>query len=129
MASRAETFIDALRMLEDGGDVGPIAALFTDDADISNPLVEHREEGEGGARAFWTSYRSAFGRIHSEFRNIVEQDGVSLLEWVSEGDAGGEPIRYGGVSVLEHGDGGITAFRTYFDPTQVRRHVGGTHQS
>jgi ketosteroid isomerase-like protein len=125
MTGRAETFIAALRQLEDSGDAGPIAALFTADADISNPLVEREGQGQTGAHAFWTSYRSAFGRIHSEFRHVVDHGDMSLLEWVSEGDAGGEPVRYGGVSVLEHGDGGITAFRTYFDPTQVRRHVQG----
>lgn len=119
MSKKTEEFIEALHRLEDGGDAGPIAALFAEDADVANPLVAHRQEGEEGALSFWRSYREAFETIRSEFRNIVEEDGVAMLEWVSEGRADGGAVRYGGVSVLEHGEDGIKAFRTYFDSRQV----------
>jgi ketosteroid isomerase-like protein len=119
----AQPFIDALATLEESGDAGPIAALFAEGADVSNPLVAHPGKGEQGARDFWTAYRAAFGTIHSEFRNIVEADDVSMLEWVSTGTLDGKDVRYDGVSVLEHGEGGITAFRTYFDPTPLARVV------
>ncbi|GGE89939.1 nuclear transport factor 2 family protein [Sphingomonas prati] len=119
MTIDAKTFIDALRTLEDNSDVEPIAALFADGAEISNPLVEHG--GRDGAAAFWTAYRGTFDSIHSEFRNIVEQDGVALLEWVSEGSVDGKDVRYGGVSVIESGERGITVFRTYFDPAKIGR--------
>lgn len=119
MPGKAQTFIDALRRLEETGEVEPIAALFAPDATTSNPLVKHADEGQGGAAAFWTGYRKAFETIRSDFRNIVEDDKVAILEWVSEGTSKDGPVRYGGVSVVEHGEDGITAFRAYFDPAQV----------
>jgi hypothetical protein len=125
MPAKADTFIQALYRLEHDREVEPIAALFAPDADVSNPLVKHAHEGEGGAAAFWTSYRAAFETIHSEFRNIVEDEGASLLEWVSEGTSKNGPFRYGGVSVIEWGDGGITGFRRLFDPAQVLPPVKG----
>jgi len=125
MPAKADTFIQALYRLEHDREVESIAALFAPDADVSNPLVKHAHEGEGGAAAFWTSYRAAFETIHSEFRNIVEDDKSSLLEWVSEGTSKSGPFRYGGVSVIEWGEGGITGFRAYFDPAQVLPPVKG----
>lgn len=119
MSEKTDAFIEALRRLEEGGDARPIAELFADDADVSNPLVYHKGEGGQGALAFWTSYREAFASIRSEFRHVVEQDGVAMLEWTSEGQADGGAVRYGGVSVLEHGEAGIKAFRTYFDSRHV----------
>ncbi len=48
---------------------------------------------------------------------MLEGDGAALLEWTSSGRAaGGTEFRYRGVSVLEFGDEGIHAFRSYFDP-------------
>lgn len=128
MPSKADTFIDALHKLEESRDAGPIAALFAPDADVSNPLVKHSGEGKQGAEAFWTSYRAAFETIRSDFRNIVENEKVSILEWVSEGSLKEGPLRYGGVSVVEFGDGGITAFRAYFDPAQVLGPITGQHK-
>lgn len=119
MPQKADTFIAALHTLEESRDVGPIAALFAPDATTSNPLVKHESEGKQGAEAFWTMYRASFDTIHSEFRNIVENDDAAILEWVSEGSSKQGSVHYGGTSVLEFGEGGITAFRSYFDPTQV----------
>jgi limonene-1,2-epoxide hydrolase len=118
--TRTDTFIDALRRLEADGDTGPIAGLFTEDADVSNPLVRHDHEGARGAEAFWRSYRDAFSRIASSFRTVVEDERASLLEWVSEGETASGPVRYGGVSVLEWDGDRIAAFRTYFDTAAVR---------
>lgn len=115
MNDTTQAFIDALAQLERDGDAGPIAALFTVDADVANPLVEHPAQGKHGARAFWKAYRGAFEEIRSEFRHVVEEGNVAMLEWVSTGKAAGKDVRYGGVSVLEHGEGGITSFRTYFN--------------
>lgn len=119
MPQKADIFIAALHALEENREVGPIAALFAPQADTSNPLVKHSGEGKQGAEAFWTSYRAAFETINSEFRNIVEDDKVAILEWVSKGESKEGPVHYGGVSVVEYGEGGIVAFRAYFDPTQV----------
>ena len=119
MEERTQRFIDALGQLEASGDAGPIAALFAENADVSNPMVKHESEGRHGAHEFWTRYRASFETISSSFRNIVDGKDAALLEWTSEGSMKGEPIRYGGVSVLEFGEAGITAFRTYFDPTPL----------
>lgn len=120
MPAKADTFIAALYKLEDDRDVGPIAALYAPDADISNPLIKHAGEGKQGAEAFWTQYRAAFQTIHSDFRNIVEDEKSAILEWVSSGESKEGPFRYGGTSVIEYGDDDqITAFRAYFDPAQV----------
>ncbi len=119
MEQRTQHFIDALRQLETTSDAQPIAALFADDADLSNPMVKHDAEGKAGAHAFWTRYRASFETISSEFKNIVEQGDVALLEWVSEGTIRGKAIRYGGVTVLEFGQAGIAAFRSYFDTAQL----------
>ncbi|TFI57988.1 SDR family NAD(P)-dependent oxidoreductase [Sphingomonas parva] len=116
----ADLFIPALRRLEEEGDPGPVVALFAEGAEISNPIVRHEAGGPEAAERFWRSYRGSFAEIRSEFRGIVEQDGVTMLEWVSEGrSAKGNPFRYGGVSVIEHEGGAIRAFRSYFDTVQV----------
>lgn len=118
MTVDVETFIDALHRLEADGDAGPIAGLFAPDAEISNalggvPPAEH------GALAFWRSYRDAFDSIESRFRTVLADDECAMLEWRSKIVRHGEPGGYGGVSVIEFGDGGITAFRAYFDPAAI----------
>lgn len=125
MTDRVQQFIDALGKLEADGDVDTIAALFAGGADISNPLTEHKGEGEGGAAAFWKSYRGTFDTITSKFRNVVEAGDVACLEWVSDATIKGAEIHYGGVSVLEFGGSGLTAFRTYFDPEKIGQQVRG----
>ena len=119
MEQRTQRFIDALGQLEASRDAGPIAALCAEGADVSNPMVKHDSEGKGGAHAFWSRYRASFETISSSFKTIVDGQDVALLEWVSKGRMKGEEVRYGGVSVLEFGEGGITAFRTYFNPTPL----------
>jgi hypothetical protein len=123
VTGRAQAFIDALAILESAGDVAPIAGLFAQGAEVSNSVVTHRGGEEGGATAFWTGYRATFDTVRSEFRSVVEGDEVIFLEWVSEGSIGGRPIRYGGVSVLELGSAGFTAFRAYFDPAPIAREM------
>ena len=98
----AATFIAALDGLEQSGDARPIAELFCNDARISNPLMS--ETGKAGAARFWSVYR---------------QDGRVCLEWTSSGEIEGAQVVYEGVSILEVGDGGFSAFRTYFDPTRL----------
>ena len=119
MEQRTQQFVEALRQLETTGDADPIAALFAADADLSNPMVKHDGEGKAGAHVFWSRYRASFETVSSTFRTIVAQDDAALLEWVSEGVMRGQPVRYGGVSVLEFGDTGIVAFRSYFDTAQL----------
>ena len=67
MAQITHDFIDALRRLEEPGNVDVIASLFADDAELSNPLILHGSDEENGARAFWPSYHAALGEATSEF--------------------------------------------------------------
>ncbi|WP_275783732.1 nuclear transport factor 2 family protein [Pararhizobium gei] len=119
MTQLTEAFIDALHRLEDSGNVDVIASLFSDDAELSNPLVKHDASEADGPRRFWKSYIEAFQDIESEFVNVLENEDVAALEWRSEGVIDGAAVRYGGVSVIESADGKITAFRAYFDPRKL----------
>ena len=115
--SKAQRFIDALYTLENDGDVEGIAALYTAEAEVSNPMDAEPHRGQEGAREFWSKYRQSFERVHSEFRNVVESDDAALLEWRSDGrTAAGEDFSYDGVSVLEFTEDRISRFRAYFDP-------------
>ena len=126
MTQLTEAFIDALHRLENSGNVDAIASLFSDDAELSNPLVKHDTSEADGPRRFWKSYIEAFQDIESEFVNVLENDNVAVLEWRSEGVMDGSTVRYGGVSVIESEKGKITAFRAYFDPRKlVARGNGG----
>ena len=122
MAADPKPFIDALFALERSGDVKPIASLYTEDADLSNPLVQHQHRGKQGAADFWTMYRGAFRDVQSEFHHVVADEQSALLEWTSRGTRlDGKPFEYRGVTVLEFGPQGIQCFRTYFDPRQLDR--------
>jgi limonene-1,2-epoxide hydrolase len=124
MSQLTEKFIDALHRLEETGDVDVIAALFSDDAVLSNPMTIHDQAEAGGAKAFWSGYRGAFSAIESEFINVVENDGVALLEWRSDSTFDGQSVSYSGVSVIESDGDKIKAFRAYFDPRELVAKVG-----
>jgi ketosteroid isomerase-like protein len=125
--SRAGTFIDALRRLEDDGELERMVALYSEDAEVSNTIDGRPHRGQEGARVFWSAYRASFDRIHSEFRNVVESDEAALLEWRSDGrTAAGEDVSYDGVSVVEFDGARITRFRAYFDPHALS--PGGARQ-
>ena len=110
----AVRFMADMQAFERGADVGPLAELFADDAELSN--LSHAEAGRGGARRFWEAYRAAFGTVRSEFTAVTVGDGRAALEWVSAGTfPSGEPIRYRGVSILEVEGDRVHRFRAYCD--------------
>ena len=112
----AERFIHTLEHAERTGDVGPLAALFSDDAELSNLVQLEPQRGREGAREFWHRYLSAFRHVHSRFTHVIEADNTVVLEWVAEGVLpSGTPLNYRGVSVLEERDGQLRRFRTYYD--------------
>jgi ketosteroid isomerase-like protein len=119
----AARFIEALRAVEEGGDVERMVALFDDDAEISNPhdIAPHR--GREGARRFWQAYRDSFEQIRSDFSKVVQGENTAMLEWTSTGRVvSGEPVTYSGVSVLETRDGRVHRFRAYFDTHDLETH-------
>ena len=116
----AQEFIDALRRIEEHGDVEAMAALHARDAMVSNPTDQQPHEGPDGARRFWSAYAKSFERVRSEFRLIVESERAIALEWTSDcRTAAGVDARYDGVSVVETNDGRITRFTAYFDPADL----------
>jgi ketosteroid isomerase-like protein len=109
-----QRFIDGLRSAEEAHDPGPVAALFGDDAELSN--LTHQRKGKDGARQFWAEYLNAFKSVRSDFFAVNEADGFAALEWTSTGELPtGVPIKYKGISVLETAGGVVRGFRTYYD--------------
>lgn len=125
MAGRhAEEFMDALHGLEEEGRLDRMASMFSDEAELRSPTDERAHRGQDGVKAFWNAYQRSFDEIHSDFRNVTETEGTVMLEWTSRGRlANGSPIEYDGVTVMEHDDGRIRRFRTYFDPSKLTEHV------
>ena len=116
MSDVAQQFAARLKDFERDGDVEPLVELFADDAELSKLDHLDVEHGRDGARRFWTQYREVFGDIASTFSATTVGDDRAVLEWNAEGTlAGGRPISYPGVSVLETSGGRIRAFRTYYD--------------
>ena len=122
----ADTFIAHLHSVEEGDAAGidTIVAMFADDAELSNPLVQRnggQRKGRDEIARFWREYRGVFRDIHSEFIDVTASDHSAGLFWRSTGtDAGGKPLEYEGVSLLifnEHGK--IRQFKGYFDSRQV----------
>ena len=121
----AEKFIEALRNLEETGDVAQIASLFADEAEVNN-VVTIENSHKLDARQFWTNYRATFGEVKSEFRNKIYSENAAALEWTTTGtSADGSEIEYEGVSILETGGGGerITRFFAYFNPNKLGRQI------
>lgn len=120
----AKKFIEALRTLEDGKDVEPLAALYTDEAVVGNLIAPEKFHGQDGAREFWTEYRGTFGTAKSTFRNVIAGDGSAALEWTTEGASfEGQPFTYAGVTILEIEGGRVTRSSAYFDPKALGRQV------
>lgn len=120
----ADRFIEALRRLESDRELDPIVGTYSDDCEVGNIIAPERFHGPGGARRFWTEYRETFGEMRSEFRNIIAADGCAALEWTTSGtSAGGDPIEYDGVSILEVDGDKISRFRAYFNPRQLGRQI------
>ena len=85
----AERFMHILQQIEEPGDVEPLVAMFTENAELSNLAMTEPLQG---------------------------RDGTTVLEWISSGALStGESINYRGVSLLETDNGQVHRFRTYYD--------------
>jgi ketosteroid isomerase-like protein len=123
----ARQFISQLQRLEDGDPAAAdgIAALFADNAALSNPILEQqgRERvGRDDIAGFWREYRSSFGSMHSDFDDVTASDHSVGLFWHSSGTApDGKRVEYDGVTLLTlDDDGKIARMRGYFDRDKVR---------
>jgi hypothetical protein len=114
---RAKRFVDALMKLEEQGDVEPMVALFSDDAQVSNAASHRAFTGVDGARLFWTEYKATLGQVKSTFRNMIEAGDRVALEWETQGSGkNGAAISYEGVSIIEWDGDRVRRFFAYFDP-------------
>ncbi len=118
-----ERFIQALERAEQTGNVEPLVGLFSDDTELSSLTQAEPHHGRGGAREFWQQYLSVFRHVHSRFTHLITADNTAVLEWVADGVlAGGTPLTYCGVSLLELRDGQVCRFRTYYDTAAFLPH-------
>lgn len=115
MTTRAtERFILALHDLEQNATLEPLLECFSGDCALSN--LAHSEHGKEGARRFWTLYREQFADIRSNFSDVIETAGYSVLVWTAEGRLHhGQPIKYRGASILGWRDDRVARFETIYD--------------
>ncbi len=119
----ADGFVEALRKLEENREVEALVEIHTEDCEVGNVAVSETFRGHDGLREFWTSYRSTFGEMRSEFRNVFVTEEGAALEWTTEGTSNGDSVSYAGVSILEVEDGKVRRFMAYFDPRALTPQV------
>jgi ketosteroid isomerase-like protein len=119
----ADGFVEALRKLEEEGDVEALVEIHTEDCEVGNVSVPQTFRGHDGLREFWTSYRSTFGEMKSTFRNVFATEEGSALEWTTEGTSNGDAVSYDGVSILEIEGGKVRRFMAYFDTRDLTPQV------
>jgi limonene-1,2-epoxide hydrolase len=119
----ADNFVAALRKLEEEEAVELLVEIHTDDCEVGNVSVPGTFRGHEGLREFWTSYRSTFGEMKSEFRNVFAAEGGAALEWTTEGTSNGERVSYDGVSILEFEGDKVRRFMAYFDTRRLTHQV------
>ena len=74
-------------------------------------------------REFWSSYRSTFGEMRSEFRNVFATQERAALEWTTQGTSNGNSVAYDGVSILEIEGAKVRRFMAYFDTRDLAPQV------
>jgi hypothetical protein len=119
----ADGFVEALRKLEEEGDVEALVEIHTEDCEVGNVSAPGTFRGHEGLREFWTSYRSTFGEMRSEFRNVFATEEGAALEWTTEGTSNGDADSYAGVSILEIEGGKVRRFMAYFDTRDLTPQV------
>jgi hypothetical protein len=119
----ADNFVAALWELEENEDVEPLVEIHTEDCEVGNVSVPETFNGHEGLREFWTSYRSTFGEMKSEFRNVIATEEGAALEWTTTGTSNGDSVSYDGVSVLEIEGDKVRRFMAYFDTRHLTRQV------
>ena len=119
----ADSFVEALHKLEEDEDVEAVVAIHTDDCEVGNVSVSETFRGHDGLREFWTSYRSTFGEMRSEFRNVFATEEGAALEWTTQGTSNGDSVSYDGVSILEIEGDKVSRFMAYFDTRDLTPQV------
>src|SRR5215217_8795911 len=107
----ADSFVEAL------------VEIHTEDCEVGNVSVPGNFRCYEGLREFWRSYRSTFGEMRSEFRNVFAIEEGAALEWTTQGTSNGDTVSYAGVSILEIEGGKVRRFMAYFDPRALTPQV------
>jgi len=119
----ADNFVEALRKLEEDRDVEALVEIHTEDCEVGNVSVPGSFRGHYGLREFWTSYRSTFGEMRSEFRNVFATEEGAALEWTTEGTSDGDSVSYVGMSILKIEGDKVRRFMAYFDTRDLTPRV------
>jgi hypothetical protein len=119
----ADSFVEALRKLEEEEDVEALVEIHTEDCEVGNVSVPGNFRGYEGLREFWRSYLSTFGEMRSEFRNVFAIEEGAALEWTTQGTSNGDTVSYAGVSILEIEGGKVRRFMAYFDTRDLAPQV------
>ncbi len=119
----ADSFVEALRRLEEDEDVEPLVEIHAEDCEVGNVSVPETFRGHDGLREFWTSYRGTFGEMRSEFRNVFATEEGAALEWTTQGASNGDAVSYDGVSILEIEGSKVRRFMAYFDTRRLTNQV------
>jgi steroid delta-isomerase-like uncharacterized protein len=119
----ADSFIGALRELEENRDVEALVEIHAEDCEVGNVAVSETFTGHDGLREFWTSYRKTFGEMKSTFRNVFATEEGAALEWTTEGTSNGDAVSYDGVSIIEVSGGKVSRFMAYFDTRDLTSKV------
>ena len=119
----ADRFVEALRELEENRSVEALIEVHTEDCEVGNVSIPETFKGHDGLREFWTSYRSTFGEMKSEFSNVFATEERAALEWTTMGTSNGDTVSYEGVSILEIEGGKVRRFMAYFDTRDLTGQV------
>ena len=124
---RAQEFIDALHILEEGSDqdASALAEFFADEATLTNSALELKGDvmkGRDAILTFWVEYKSQLGDSRSHFHHITTSEEAAGLFWTTEGTSpSGDKVHYHGVSLLQFDEQGqITFFRGYYDTRELQ---------
>ena len=119
----ADNFVAALWELEKNENVELLVEIHTEDCEAGNVSVPGTFRGDEGLREFWRSYRSTFGEMRSEFRNVFATEDGAALEWTTTGTSNGDSVSYDGVSILEIEGDKVRRFMAYFDTRDLAPQV------
>ena len=109
-------FIAALRHLEQKRDLEPMGSLFTDEAPVSSIDGHGTRYGPDGITALFDEYLRQFDEVRTTFTQVTEGENHAALEWSTDAvRAGGHPVTYTGVTIIDLDGDRVTGFRTVYD--------------
>lgn len=123
-------FMSALQGLEKDGDTGPMAELFTEDAEVLSIDGHGPRSGPEGISALFTQYVEQFETLATTFTQAVEGDGHAALEWRTQATRpGGHEVTYTGVTVIDLDGDKVRGFRTVYDSAALLAPTAGTGET